>query len=104
MLSNCLQYFFLSQPVGEQQREKEVISDYCGATSGEEQTNERGSPLVEAAACAETTQTISGNAMELRGTPSKCSLVSSHQQILEDTQQAVSHSDEDKNFKYDKYS
>ncbi|XP_054033753.1 ankyrin repeat domain-containing protein 31 [Dryobates pubescens] len=86
------------KPVDNQQREKEVISDYCGVTSGEEQTGERSSHPVEAAACAETAQTASRNATPLRETPLKCRDVSSHHQISEDTQQGTSHSDKAKNF------
>jgi len=84
----------LLQLVGDQQREKEVISDYWGATSGEKQSGERSSHSVKAAACAETAQTTSRRAMQLRETSSrKCrDHVSSHHKILEDTQQMMSHS------------
>lgn len=99
----------MSQPVGDQQREKEVISDYWGATSSENQTGEGSSHSVEAAACAETAQTTSRKAMQLRETSSrKCrDRVSSHRQILEETQQRMSHSgsttrNKDKDFEYDK--
>ncbi|XP_014820326.1 PREDICTED: putative ankyrin repeat domain-containing protein 31 [Calidris pugnax] len=90
----CNISFFLSQPVVGQQREKEAISDYCIATSSEKQTEEARSHSVEAAACAETAQTRSRTAMQLRETPSrKCrDHVSSHCQILDETQQAKSHS------------
>ncbi|KAM6187525.1 ankyrin repeat domain-containing protein 31 [Sarcoramphus papa] len=82
------------QPVGDQQREKEVISDYWGATSSEKQTGEGSSPSMEAAACAEAAQTTSRKAMQLRGTSSrKCrDHVSSHHQIVEETQQRMSQS------------
>ncbi|XP_071437638.1 ankyrin repeat domain-containing protein 31 [Pithys albifrons albifrons] len=47
------------QPVDDQQREKEVISDYWDATSSEKQTGERHSHLVEPATSAETAHTKS---------------------------------------------
>ncbi|XP_075382862.1 ankyrin repeat domain-containing protein 31 [Mycteria americana] len=82
------------QPVGDQQREKEVISHYWGATSSEKQTGEGSSHSVEAVACAETAQTTSKKAMQLRETSSRrCrDHVSSHRQILEETQERMSHS------------
>ncbi|XP_075582548.1 ankyrin repeat domain-containing protein 31 [Pelecanus crispus] len=81
------------QPVGGQQREKEVISDYWAATSGDKQTGEGSSHSVEAAACAETAQTTSRKAMQLRETSRKGrDHVSSHHKILEETQQRMSHS------------
>ncbi|XP_040976765.1 ankyrin repeat domain-containing protein 31 [Aquila chrysaetos chrysaetos] len=82
------------QPVGDQQREKEVIiSDSWGATSSEKQTGEESSHSAEAAVCAETAQTTSRKAMQLRDTSRKCrDHVSSHRQILEETQQRMSHS------------
>ncbi|KAK4816534.1 hypothetical protein QYF61_017735 [Mycteria americana] len=81
-------------PVGDQQREKEVISHYWGATSSEKQTGEGSSHSVEAVACAETAQTTSKKAMQLRETSSRrCrDHVSSHRQILEETQERMSHS------------
>ncbi|XP_063175652.1 ankyrin repeat domain-containing protein 31 [Chroicocephalus ridibundus] len=66
------------QPVSDQQREKEAISDCWRATSSEKQTGEASSHSVEAAACAETAQTIDP--------------VSSHRQIRKETQQRMSHS------------
>ncbi|KAM6104739.1 LOW QUALITY PROTEIN: ankyrin repeat domain-containing protein 31 [Pterocles gutturalis] len=82
------------QPVGDQQREKEVISDYWGATSSEKQTGEGSSYSVEAAACAETAQTTLRKAMQLESPSRKCrGYVSSHHQKLEETQQRMSHSD-----------
>ncbi|XP_074876083.1 ankyrin repeat domain-containing protein 31 [Buteo buteo] len=82
------------QPVDDQQREKEVIiSDSWGATSSEKQTGEESSHSVEAAVCAETAQTTSRKPMQLRDTSRKCrDHVSSHCQILEETQQRMSHS------------
>ncbi|XP_010581173.1 PREDICTED: putative ankyrin repeat domain-containing protein 31 [Haliaeetus leucocephalus] len=82
------------QPVDDQQREKEVIiSDSWDATSSEKQTGEESSHSAEAAVCAETAQTTSRKAMQLRDTSRKCrDLVSSHCQILEETQQRMSHS------------
>ncbi|XP_074668137.1 ankyrin repeat domain-containing protein 31 [Strix aluco] len=82
------------KPVGDQQREKEVISDYQGATPSEKQTNEGSSHPVEAAACAYTAQTTPRKEIQLREASSrKCrDLVSSHRQILEETQQRMSHS------------
>ncbi|XP_009463757.1 PREDICTED: putative ankyrin repeat domain-containing protein 31, partial [Nipponia nippon] len=71
------------QPVGDQQREKEVISDYWGASSSEKQTGEGSSHSVEAAARAEIAQTTSRNGRDH---------VSSHCQILEETQQRMCHS------------
>nr|XP_031363347.1 ankyrin repeat domain-containing protein 31 [Lonchura striata domestica] len=47
------------QPVGGQQREEEVMSDYLDATFSEKQTGEGHSYSVEPAACAETAQTTS---------------------------------------------
>ncbi|XP_033376198.1 ankyrin repeat domain-containing protein 31 isoform X2 [Parus major] len=47
------------KPVGGQQREKEVISDFLDATFSEKQTSEGHSCTVEPAACAEPAQTIS---------------------------------------------
>ncbi|XP_054142215.1 ankyrin repeat domain-containing protein 31 [Melozone crissalis] len=47
------------QPVGGQQREKEVMSDCLDATFSEKQTDEGHSYSVEPAACVETTQTAS---------------------------------------------
>ncbi|XP_039585650.1 ankyrin repeat domain-containing protein 31 [Passer montanus] len=47
------------QPVGGQQREKEVMSDCLDATFSEKQTGEGHSYSVEPAACAETGQTAS---------------------------------------------
>ncbi|XP_064261646.1 ankyrin repeat domain-containing protein 31 isoform X7 [Passer domesticus] len=47
------------QPVGGQQREKEVMSDGLDATFSEKQTGEGHSYSVEPAACAETGQTAS---------------------------------------------
>ncbi|KAM6036905.1 ankyrin repeat domain-containing protein 31 [Theristicus caerulescens] len=76
------------QPVGDQQREKEVISDYWGATSSEKQTGEGNSHSVEVAARAEIAQT----------TPRNCrDHVSSHHQILEETQQRMSHNGSTRN-------
>ncbi|XP_040434994.1 ankyrin repeat domain-containing protein 31 isoform X3 [Falco naumanni] len=82
------------KPVGDQQGEKEVISDYWDATSSEKQTGEGSSYSVEAAASAEIDQTTSMKEMKLRETSSrKCrDYVSSHCQIPEETQQKVSHS------------
>ncbi|XP_074022434.1 ankyrin repeat domain-containing protein 31 [Numenius arquata] len=82
------------QAVVDQQREKEAISDYCNATSSEKQTEEASSQSVEAAACAETVQTTSRTVMQFRETPSrKCrGHISGHCQILDETQQAMSHS------------
>ncbi|KAM6230010.1 ankyrin repeat domain-containing protein 31 [Porphyrio hochstetteri] len=81
------------QPVGHQQREKEVISDLCDATPSEKQTGEGTSHSVEAATCEETAQTSLRKAMPLRETSSrKCrDHVPSHCQIIEDTQQRMSH-------------
>lgn len=59
-----------------QQKEKEVISGYWGATSSEKQTGEGSSYSVEAAACTETAPTT----------------VSSHCQTLEEIQQRMCHS------------
>nr|XP_009934728.1 PREDICTED: putative ankyrin repeat domain-containing protein 31 [Opisthocomus hoazin] len=94
LTGSILQRTTNEQLVGDQQREKEVISDYWGATSGEKQSGERSSHSVKAAACAETAQTTSRRAMQLRETSSrKCrDHVSSHHKILEDTQQMMSHS------------
>lgn len=50
---------FLSQPVGGQQREKEVISVYLDATFSEKQSGEGHSHSVKSAACVETAQTTS---------------------------------------------
>lgn len=93
----------------DQQREKEiVILDFWGATSSEKQTGEESSHSVEAAVCAETAQTTSRKAMQLRDTSRKCrGHVSSHCQILEETQQRMSHSgsttrSKANNFEYDK--
>ncbi|XP_053859385.1 ankyrin repeat domain-containing protein 31 isoform X1 [Vidua macroura] len=47
------------QPVGGQQREEEVMSDYLDATFSEKQIGEGHSCSVEPAACAETAQTTS---------------------------------------------
>ncbi|XP_009882606.1 PREDICTED: putative ankyrin repeat domain-containing protein 31 [Charadrius vociferus] len=82
------------QLVGDQQREKEIISDYWGATSSEKQTGEGSLHSVEAAACAETAPTTSRTVMQLRETSSrKCrDHVSRQRQILEETQQRMSHS------------
>ncbi|XP_032842145.2 ankyrin repeat domain-containing protein 31 [Tyto alba] len=82
------------QPVGDQQREK-VVSDYWGATPSEKQTGEGSPHSVEAAACAYTAQTTSSKEMQLRETSSRSyrNHVSSHHQILEDTQQRMSYSD-----------
>ncbi|XP_009951856.1 PREDICTED: putative ankyrin repeat domain-containing protein 31 [Leptosomus discolor] len=95
LIGSNLQRTTNEQPVDGQQREEEVISDYCGAASRENQTGEGSSHSVEAAACAETAQTTSRKAMQLRGTsPRKCrDHVSSHHQILEETQQRMSHRD-----------
>ncbi|XP_037229002.1 ankyrin repeat domain-containing protein 31 isoform X2 [Falco rusticolus] len=82
------------KPVGDQQGEKEVISDYWDATSSEKQTGEGSSYSVEAAASAEIDQTTSMKEMKLRETSlRKCrDYVSSHCQIPEETQQKVPHS------------
>lgn len=95
--------------MGDQQREKEVISDYWGATSSEKQTGEGSSHSVEAVACAETAPTTSRTVMQLRETSSrKCrDHVSGQCQILEETQQRMSHSgvitrSKAKAFKYDR--
>ncbi|XP_068279471.1 ankyrin repeat domain-containing protein 31 [Nyctibius grandis] len=93
LMGSNLQRTTNEQPVGDQQREKEVISDYWVATSSEKQTVEGISHSVEAAACAETAQTTR-KAMQLRETASrKCGdHISSHRQTLAETQQRMSHS------------
>ncbi|XP_026722281.1 putative ankyrin repeat domain-containing protein 31 [Athene cunicularia] len=81
------------KPVSDQQREKEVIPDYWDAIPSEKQTSEGSSHSVESAACAYTAQTTSRKVMQLRETSRKHrDLVSSHCQILEETQQRMSHS------------
>lgn len=95
--------------MGDQQREKEVTSDYWGATSSEKQTVQGGAHSVNAAACAEAAQTTSRKAMQLSETSSReCRApISSHCQMLEGTQQRMSHSgstrrNKAKDFEYDK--
>ncbi|KAM9250398.1 LOW QUALITY PROTEIN: ankyrin repeat domain-containing protein 31 [Cariama cristata] len=94
LIGSNLQRTTNEQPVGDQQREKEVISDYWGATSSEKKSEEGSSHSVEAVACAETAQTTSRKVIQLRETFSrKCrDHVSSHHQILEETPQRMSHS------------
>ncbi|XP_064357040.1 ankyrin repeat domain-containing protein 31-like [Dromaius novaehollandiae] len=79
------------QLVGDQQREKEVISDYWSANLHEKPAGEGSS--VETDVCAETTKATSRKAMQLRGTFSKkCrDLVSSCGQMLQETRQRISH-------------
>ncbi|XP_061331696.1 ankyrin repeat domain-containing protein 31 [Pezoporus flaviventris] len=82
------------QPVGDQQREKEVTSNYWGATSSEKQTVQGSAHSANAAACAEAAQTTSRKAIQLGETSSReCRApISSHCQMLEETQQRMSHS------------
>ncbi|KAM6033315.1 ankyrin repeat domain-containing protein 31 [Chlamydotis macqueenii] len=90
-----LQRTTIEQPLGGLQREKEVISDYWSDTSSEKQTERGISHSVKVAACAETAQATSRKAMQLTETSSRQSRdhVSSHCQIIEETQQRISHSD-----------
>ncbi|XP_069737250.1 ankyrin repeat domain-containing protein 31 [Phaenicophaeus curvirostris] len=82
------------QPMGDQQGEKELILDYGDTTSSEMHTEEGHSHSVEAAACAGMAQTTLRKMIELRGTARSCSdHVSSHCQVLEETQQRMSSSD-----------
>ncbi|XP_010282262.1 PREDICTED: putative ankyrin repeat domain-containing protein 31, partial [Phaethon lepturus] len=94
LTGSSLQRTTNEQPVGDQQREKEVISDCLGATSSEKQTGEGSSHSVESAACAETAQTALRKAVQLRETSSRMCRdhVSSHRQILDEIQQRMSHS------------
>ncbi|XP_025913178.1 receptor-interacting serine/threonine-protein kinase 4-like [Apteryx rowi] len=79
--------------VGDPQREKEVISDYWIANSHEKPAGEGSSHSVETDLCAETTKATSRRARQLRETSSrKCrDGVSSCHQILQETQQRISH-------------
>ncbi|XP_068783564.1 ankyrin repeat domain-containing protein 31-like [Struthio camelus] len=81
------------QLVGDQQREKEVISDYWRATLHENSTEEGSSRSLETDLCAETTKATSRRAMQIRGTSSRKRRdhVSSCHQILQETQQRISH-------------
>ncbi|XP_067171573.1 ankyrin repeat domain-containing protein 31 [Apteryx mantelli] len=81
------------QLVGDPQREKEVISDYWIANSHEKPAGEGSSHSVETDLCAETTKATSRRARQLRETSSrKCrDGVSSCHQILQETQQRISH-------------
>ncbi|XP_051498854.1 ankyrin repeat domain-containing protein 31 [Apus apus] len=82
------------QTVGDQQREKEGISEYWGANSSEKQAGEGISHSVEAAASAKTAQKAVREVMKLKETSSGKyrDHFSSHQQILEETQQGMLHS------------
>ncbi|XP_061225532.1 ankyrin repeat domain-containing protein 31 [Neopsephotus bourkii] len=81
------------QPLGDQQREKEVTSNYWGVTSSEKQSVQGSAHSANATACAEAAQT-SRKAVQLGETSSReCRApISSHCQMLEETQQRMSHS------------
>lgn len=91
------------------QREKEVISGYWSATSGEKQTGEGSSYPVEATEHEETAQTTPREVMQLRRASSrKCrDHVSSNCERLEEAEQRTSPGsstsrNKAKDFEYDK--
>ncbi|XP_042681729.1 ankyrin repeat domain-containing protein 31 [Centrocercus urophasianus] len=83
-----LQRTTYEQLVSDDQKGKEVISNFWSATCKEKRTRQGSSRLVEAVLCAETTKTTSGRTMELRETSSVRyrDRVSSHEQMPEGLQ------------------
>lgn len=111
ILTACLPFtcntYFLSQLVSDDQKGKEVISNFWSATYNEKRTRQGSSRLVEAVLRAETTKTTSGRTMELRETSSVRyrDRVSSHEQMPEGLQKLphnLSTRSKAKYFRYDK--